>query len=148
MLRIVARATDGASSGAGRMGPVTVFTCATCDNPLTVGLRKARPAAVGQRTGRHRIGTPRMAQGTYAPSRDSSFFLLHPDDLPGARRHPDPGRRNGCCGLDGQDGPDPVCAGCGAEVATKESDCWTQHLVALMPSAVRVAGPEVAGPVG
>ncbi|MGE7078108.1 hypothetical protein ACQKH1_07085 [Staphylococcus capitis] len=34
------------------------------------------------------------------------------------------GRRNGCCGLDGCDGPNLVCLVCTAEVATERSDCW------------------------
>ena len=67
---------------------------------------------------------------------DASLFILHPDDVPGTALHPDSGRRGGCCGLHGQHGPNLVCADCGAEVATKESDCWTDNLVALIAAAV------------
>ncbi|MFE2411403.1 hypothetical protein ACFXDE_23950 [Kitasatospora sp. NPDC059408] len=124
---------------------MTVFACVTCDNPLTGALREARPAADGgQRAARHRIARPRMAQGAFSAGRDGAVFVVHPDDVPGTRRHPDSGRRNGCCGPDGLDGPNLVCAGCGAEVATKEADCWTPNLVALIASAVRVL-PEVTG---
>ncbi|MEV7025329.1 hypothetical protein AB0O00_24770, partial [Kitasatospora sp. NPDC093558] len=86
---------------------------------------------------RHCIANRRMPRRSAAGGGD--VFVLHPDDVQGTRRHPDSARRNGCCGPDGQDGPNLVCAGCGAEVATKEADCWTQNLVALMASAVRVA---------
>ncbi|MFJ4091817.1 hypothetical protein ACIPYS_09560 [Kitasatospora sp. NPDC089913] len=64
-----------------------------------------------------------MARGTYAIGDDAAAFVLHPDDLPGTAAHPDLGRRNGCCGLDGRDGPNLVCAACGTEVATEQSDC-------------------------
>ena len=40
---------------------------------------------------------------------------------------PLPGRRNGCCGLDGMDGPNRICR-CGAEIGTEQSDCWTWHI--------------------
>lgn len=43
-------------------------------------------------------------------------------------------RLSGCCGLDGVDGPNRVC-GCGAEVGTERSDCWTwQVFVANLAS--------------
>ncbi|ANU06832.1 hypothetical protein [Paraurantiacibacter namhicola] len=35
------------------------------------------------------------------------------------------GRTNGCCGLDGCDGPNIECRECGTEIGTKQSDCWT-----------------------
>ncbi|MGW6704554.1 hypothetical protein ACWGDE_06645 [Streptomyces sp. NPDC054956] len=77
-----------------------------------------------------------MARGTYAISQDATLFILHPDDVHGTAPHPDDERHNGCCGLDGQDGPNLVCGACGADVATKQSDCWTQNLVALTADAV------------
>ncbi|MFD8417726.1 hypothetical protein ACFV2Q_39415, partial [Streptomyces sp. NPDC059650] len=55
---------------------------------------------------------------------------------PGTALHSDARRLSGCCGLAGQDGPNLVCSGCGLEVATKESDCWTDNLVALATAAV------------
>ena len=36
----------------------------------------------------------------------------------------DPHRLNGCCGLDGCDGPNRICE-CEAFVGTEKSDCWT-----------------------
>jgi hypothetical protein len=73
-----------------------------------------------------------MVAGTFKVSFDASLLILHPDDLPGTALHPDARRLVGCCGLAGQDGPNLVCGGCGVEVATKESDCWTDNLVALI----------------
>lgn len=47
-------------------------------------------------------------------------------------RHTDDSRRlNGCCGLDGLDGPNLVCETCGEAVATERSDCWMPHFIAL-----------------
>lgn len=37
-------------------------------------------------------------------------------------------RLNGCCGLDGLDGPNQVCRNCGRYVGTKVTDCWTPHI--------------------
>lgn len=41
-----------------------------------------------------------------------------------------PGRLNGCCDLDGCDGPNLVCGTCKAEVATAKYDCWMpRHVI-------------------
>ncbi|WP_433127701.1 hypothetical protein ACQPWW_32965 [Micromonospora sp. CA-240977] len=61
--------------------------------------------------------------------------LINPDDLLVRQLHLDGRRRNGCCGLDGCDGPNLVCS-CGAEIATESSDCWTAQVVRLQPLAV------------
>jgi len=88
-----------------------------------------------------------MAPGTYVVNFDGSLLILHPDDVPGTALHPEARRLGGCCGLAGQEGPNLVCSGCGVEVATKESDCWTDNLVALIVAAVTEA-PEIAGVEG
>ena len=49
------------------------------------------------------------------------------------------GCTNGCCGLDGCDGPNMLCAQCGHEVATAKLDCWMPHCVLLEPTGARVA---------
>ncbi|MCR3746698.1 hypothetical protein LX88_000636 [Lentzea californiensis] len=116
--------------------PVTLYACANCEHPLTGDLLQSEAFLAGDDLSTPRIAEPQVAQGTYVINYDATLFILHPDDVPGTALHPDARRRNGCCGLDGQDGPNLVCAGCGAEVATKESDCWTDNLVALMAAAV------------
>ncbi len=56
-------------------------------------------------------------------------FWLNPDDLkPFTRLTRDPAKLNGCCGLDGCDGPNLLCGNCGAEVATLRTDCWTPRI--------------------
>lgn len=83
-----------------------------------------------------------MAPGNFKVNFDASLLILHPGDAPGTAVHTDPRRLAGCCGLAGQDGPNLMCIGCGVEVATKESDCWTDNLVALIAAAV-TGEPEV-----
>jgi len=50
------------------------------------------------------------------------------EDARGMKRHSDIRRLAGCCGLDGQDGKNLLCAA-GHEVATEKSDCWMPHCV-------------------
>ena len=66
--------------------------------------------------------------------------VVHPDDrLPDAVR--EVGSATGCCGLDGQDGPNQGCA-CGALLGTAWTDCWTANEVRFLPDAVQVAEAE------
>ena len=48
----------------------------------------------------------------------------------------DPRRLNGCCGLDGSDGPNMRCRNCKAEVGTRQSDCWTSDVFIPAPGAI------------
>ncbi|MFP5369524.1 MAG: hypothetical protein ACLGI3_02085, partial [Actinomycetes bacterium] len=62
--------------------------------------------------------------------------VVHPDDrLPGAVH--EVGETAGCCGLDGQGGPNQGCA-CGAVLGTAWTDCWTANEVRFLPDAVQV----------
>ena len=66
--------------------------------------------------------------------------VVHPDDrLPDAVL--EVGSATGCCGLDGQDGPNQGCA-CGALLGTAWTDCWTANEVRFLPDAVQVAEAE------
>lgn len=49
----------------------------------------------------------------------------------------DSGIRNGCCGPDGNDGPNISCR-CGSVVGTEFGDCHMLHFVHLDPDGVRV----------
>ncbi|MFE5873605.1 hypothetical protein ACFQ6V_33845, partial [Streptomyces roseifaciens] len=89
----------------------------------------------------------RMPRGTYAPNfrleefdSDPPGFVVHPDDVLGTDWHPDTMRLTGCCqGPAGGDGLNLVCSGCGAEVATRQADCYTQDQVVFDPAAVCVS---------
>lgn len=55
-------------------------------------------------------------------------IIVNMRDVVNLGNHPDLHRLNGCCGLDGCDGPNKVCPD-GHEVATEKSDCWMPHAV-------------------
>ena len=65
----------------------------------------------------------------------SGMIVLNPGDVVRVRGHPE-GRGAGCCGSDGQQGLNLVCARCGAELAVASDDCWTPNEVRLHPAAV------------
>jgi hypothetical protein len=61
-------------------------------------------------------------------------YWLNPDDLTKVvRMTKDKGRLAGCCGLDGCDGPNQLC-GCGAEIGTLRTDCWTPRVFVPAPT--------------
>ncbi|MEU8825204.1 hypothetical protein [Streptomyces sp. NPDC048636] len=91
-------------------------------DPPHAAERVFRPHAAGAALGLQRAGL----NGVVLARAD-----VHGTELTSLR-----GRRNGCCGLDGCDGPNLVCRGCAAEVATEYSDCWTPQEVVLVPAAV------------
>jgi len=62
-------------------------------------------------------------------------FVVNLADLVGTKHHSDRGRQNGCCGLDGLDGPNLTCAN-GHEVGTEKSDCWMPHAAVLLETVI------------
>lgn len=117
-----------------------IFVCRRCGQRLTceVSLTPLPLPVAEAAHGSGQFLPPRMASGTYAQEAEHGL-VLNPDDVVGTRPHPDPRRTNGCCRLDGLDGPNLVCAGCGVEVAVQQSDCWTQQQVTLLTDAARPA---------
>lgn len=81
------------------------------------------------------------ARGVYAPVLSLSYGLpgavvVAPGDVRGMVLIPE--RCGGyCLGLDGRDGPNLGCAGCGRTVATRIDDCSYWQAVWLDPQAVR-----------
>ncbi len=65
------------------------------------------------------------AGDAYGPVDDIAVNLRDVLDL---KRHPETRRNSGCCGRDGLDGKNLLCAE-GHEVATEKSDCWMPHRV-------------------
>ncbi len=49
----------------------------------------------------------------------------------------DYGRLQGCCGLDGGNGPNLQCEVCGTYVATKRTDCWAPHYIFFDPTTTQ-----------
>jgi hypothetical protein len=79
-----------------------------------------------------------MPKGTFVDEETDppACIVVHPDD-----RQPDslqnvPGRSSGCCGLDGCDGPNQACTGCGEVVGTARTDCWTEKTLRFWPDHV------------
>ncbi|MEU9477201.1 hypothetical protein [Streptomyces sp. NPDC048191] len=65
-------------------------------------------------------------------------LVVHPADAAG-RRSANPGvRSTGCCSLPEGDGPDRVCAGCGAGAASWSDSCTGPYEIHFLPDAVRV----------
>jgi DNA-directed RNA polymerase subunit RPC12/RpoP len=124
---------------------MTVFRCAHCGRHLTGEIRQVPlPPTVASTATAEELAAnfmpARMRFGTYTDSTELGGFVLHPDDLLNSEQHADPGRLNGCCRLDGLDGPNRVCAHCEAEVATEYSDCWSEQMVVLLRAAVIPSG--------
>jgi hypothetical protein len=140
-------------------GLVTIFTCRSCGAVVTGDLAvMAMPADAPN--GEEAV--PRMPLGRFAVNPNSygppyvptssdsrvrvsggpqGTIVVNPGDVLGLVLHPDRRRRNGCCRLDGLDGPNLVCESCGSEIATEQSDCWVSwHDVRLEPAAVVAAG--------
>lgn len=122
------------------------FICAQCRQRLTPLLRKVKlPERVAMPEPRRldsglvdRSRRARMDRGTYALLIHPNEFVteprgcaVHPDDVPGARQHPDQRTWTGCCGADGGSGMNLACVGCGAAVGTQQSDCFTQNQIVL-----------------
>ncbi|MFD9596391.1 hypothetical protein ACFWA9_27105 [Kitasatospora sp. NPDC059973] len=122
------------------------FLCDRCRCPLTTSVTKIKvPSPVPpSETPDIRTRPPRMPRGTYAPNFrlreftiDIPGFVVHPDDVVGTELHSGWDRLSACCqGPSGTNGPNVVCGNCGAEVATKQADCFTQDQVVLEPTAV------------
>ena len=62
--------------------------------------------------------------------------LVNLADLVSTKHHSDFHRLAGCCGLDGLDGPNLVCAN-GHEVGTEKSDCWMPHAAILLEDVIQ-----------
>lgn len=137
---------------------MTAFACGTCGLVVTADVSEVSFPHDAEVCDERPDPQPRVRQGTFAldpepfgppfePLPDNpqvlvsagprGTVLVHPDDVLALRRHSDRRRLNGCCRLDGLDGPNLVCAGCGAEIATEQSDCWVSwHDLRLQPDAV------------
>ena len=59
-------------------------------------------------------------------SKYSNHIALNRNDLENTKEHPDGIRWSGCCGPDGNNGENILCAN-GHEVGVVFQDCWTYH---------------------
>jgi hypothetical protein len=106
---------------------IMIVYCKECKLPLTKELKEYTGKSFGQGDGQ-----PFIQPGYYAVSCNISFsdiekkIVINIEDLLNTINHTNPSRLNGCCGLDGGDGPNKICLN-GHEVATEKSDCWMPH---------------------
>jgi hypothetical protein len=66
--------------------------------------------------------------GSYFHGR-SGAYIAHIHDVLNVHQTLDSKRLQGCCGLDGCDGPNLQCNICDTYVATKMTDCWQPHCI-------------------
>ncbi|MEU6555787.1 hypothetical protein ABZ915_36890 [Streptomyces sp. NPDC046915] len=64
-------------------------------------------------------------------------LVVHPDDTRGFLERNPAFVEVGCCGPPGQEGPNELCPGCGAEAATLFADCSGPYETHFLPDAVR-----------
>jgi hypothetical protein len=117
---------------------VAIVRCCACGVPLSRSVQLLRdPSELDERDGQPHLPTGRFAiSGGFFTGFDG-WLMLNLADAVNTRHHPDPGRHNGCCGLDGCDGPNTLCAN-GHEVGTERSDCWLPHVLLLDPGKAKV----------
>jgi hypothetical protein len=127
---------------------VNVLTCAACGNRLTEPPRllpelPPRPEFDGRKgPDGSRHAPPTVPRGAYAvdpePAGPRGTLVTHPEDTR-AYLSGDPAvTESGCCGPPGREGPNELCAGCGAVVATVYADCSGAYETDFLPDAVRV----------
>ena len=113
-----------------------VFKCVEC------GVEVTRPVEPGARRSPS-DGAPLVEPGRFVEVTDeyeadhARWLAIHLGDALNTREHSDDRRLNGCCGKDGLDGLNTVCAN-GHEIGTEKSDCWMPHALLLDPSRVTV----------
>ena len=113
----------------------TVFTCPVCHVAITSSLL---PLGSDQSICLE-DGKPVLPKGFVSVNSQEYWsvtgrFLVNLGDLVGTERS---GSVNGCCGLDGLDGPNLVCAN-GHKIGTEKSDCWMPHAAVLLDNVIGV----------
>jgi hypothetical protein len=116
------------------------IVCKECGARLSEELRLADGSERNTEDGKAYV-----ARGATIQNDDSFFhqnvggYVANVEDVLHTRLTEAANRLNGCCGLDGMDGPNLLCDQCGAEVAIKKTDCWMPHCVIFEPAATKVA---------
>ncbi|WP_433452764.1 hypothetical protein ACQPXS_31935 [Streptomyces sp. CA-142005] len=125
---------------------MNVLVCAACGRRLSPPLRllpelPERPPRDGRKLpdgSRHAPST--VPQGVYSvdPEPSGAPFVPHPDpDWMGAAVPGTVVLDFGRCGPPGRQGPNFVCPGCGAAVATLFADCSGPYETHFLPDAAR-----------
>lgn len=114
--------------------------CKRCRNVLTQPLVRAEANFQPDTRDRQPFvpqGVAYFEQGRYwsVEPGASGIWCIHLESQLGMQLTTDPTRLNGCCDLDGCDGPNLLCAHCRAAVATAKKDCWMPHCILFSPTA-------------
>jgi hypothetical protein len=112
-----------------------VFKCPICNVVVTTPLLPLGP----DQSICLEDGKPAVPQGFFAINNQEYWnvgghFLVNLADLVGTSHT---GKVNGCCGLDGLDGPNLACAN-NHVIGTEKSDCWMPHAAILLDSILQV----------
>jgi hypothetical protein len=101
--------------------------CKTCALAVTKDLVLYKGKSFGEADSQDYIqsGFYAISDGVYF-TKTKNFVIVNVSDILNIKNHSNGSRLNGCCGLDGCDGPNKVCMN-GHEVATEKSDCWMPH---------------------
>ncbi len=120
-----------------------VFHCGGCGEPITGVIdvhslkdplvkrplikekQPIAPLGVGYKS-RHRSYNRSGWSKELAANQEPTYWL-NPDDVKPFSNYISK-RCMGCCGIGGHDGPNHVCANCGTEIGTEESDCYTPYI--------------------
>lgn len=102
------------------------FKCRACEAMLTREVLDTRVQPC-EEDGQDLV--PEGVTLRFSSGSDGQWVINAKDNL-GMQLTGDSGRLFGCCDVSGCDGPNLVCAACGAEVATARYDCWMpRHIV-------------------
>lgn len=115
-----------------------IFRCAKCGCEVTrpvVALMDRKQMVNSDRQPFLPSGFYTVSDGKYYTGLADALIVCLADVI-NTKRHSNPSRLNGCCGLDGCDGPNRLCIN-GHEIGTEKSDCWMAHAMLLDPKAVR-----------
>jgi hypothetical protein len=116
------------------------FICAYCESSLSGEVRVLESGAFSSeedQTDYVPSGCAFLEMRSFWPQHQG-FWCINAKDTLGMEVTEKRWRTNGCCNLDGCDGPNMLCANCGKEVATAKLDCWMPHCMFLEPSGYRM----------
>jgi len=119
--------------------------CRNCSTPLTNDLIQVPFSGRNDEMGEDFLclGMVMQEGGSYFCATEGSHYA-HIDNVIQTKPTSDTRRCNGCCGLDGCDGPNLQCNICESFVATKFTDCWRSYCVLFDPAETLVIEGTIA----
>jgi hypothetical protein len=107
-----------------------IFLCAACQIPISSDIREL----LDRNLVSNEDGSDFLPRGYYLIARpDDDMISGQGEFVLNLKDTTDKSRLNGCCGLDGLDGINTLCAN-GHEIGTECSDCWMPHYIPMPPN--------------